>query len=156
DAIALADTETLQDIGEPAHLAVQVVKGQRATVAWLTFPDDCRLVAAPRAEVTIQAVVRQVGGAADEPLGEWGLPFEDRAPGCEPLQLRGNVRPKGFRLLVGEPREPLVLSRCQVRALTEIHRRLKDALFLQHGLDIGLRHVPPRFFVSTRGAPGLA
>ena len=50
DAIALLHAERLQDVRELAHLAVQVAVGQRPAVARLPFPDDRRLVAAPRCQ----------------------------------------------------------------------------------------------------------
>jgi len=67
DAVAGADAERLQRVGEPIDLRRQLRIGQRATRAVVALPDDRGLGAAPGIEVAIEAVVGEVQPAADEP-----------------------------------------------------------------------------------------
>ena len=70
-AIAFADAELLQHVGELADLAVQIPIRQRAPIAWLTFPDERRLVAPPRPKVSIETVGADIQRAVGKPLGIW-------------------------------------------------------------------------------------
>ena len=68
DAVALLDAAALEHVGELADLLVELAVGELCVLAGLVaFPDDRDLVAA-RLQVPVQAVVGDVGLAADEPL----------------------------------------------------------------------------------------
>ncbi len=69
DPIALAQTEALEPVGEPAHLGGEVGVGDGASVAGLTHPVVGNLVAM-LGEMPIEAVVRQVELPVLEPLEE--------------------------------------------------------------------------------------
>jgi hypothetical protein len=68
DPVAGDDAEMTHDVGAAAHLTQQIAVGERALVARLTLPDDRRLVAPPRKNLAIDAVVGEVRLAADEPF----------------------------------------------------------------------------------------
>ena len=74
------DAQPLEDVGELADLAVQILIAQHAAVARLAFPDDGGLVLARPVEVAIEAVVAGVELAADEPLGVRLVPDEHLVP----------------------------------------------------------------------------
>src|SRR5271154_4865417 len=42
-----------------------------------------------RGEMTVEAVVRDIGLSAHEPFGERGFPFKDLRPSLEPVDVRG-------------------------------------------------------------------
>src|SRR3954447_9459985 len=66
-----------------------------AVVGGLAFPDDSGLVRGRGVQVFVQAVVTDVGLAADEPFGERNFPLEDLLPWLEPDQfLFGLLRPE--------------------------------------------------------------
>src|SRR5205085_10609067 len=94
---ALLNPGALEDVCEARDLAVQLRVGQRALLARLALPDDRGLVAPPRREVSVEAVIRDVDASADEPLGVRRLPTQNRAPLPEPVKLRlGHAAPEGF------------------------------------------------------------
>jgi hypothetical protein len=74
------DTETLQHVGEPLHLVEHVGVGEGAGVARLALPVDRDLVAAAGLDVAVEAVVRHVERASDEPLRERQFPLADGLP----------------------------------------------------------------------------
>ncbi len=74
DAIAPLDPVLLEGRGEAIDLAVEVPVGQGAGVAGLPLPDEGGLGAAGGIDVPVQAVVRDIELAADEPLGVGRLP----------------------------------------------------------------------------------
>ncbi len=78
DTIALGHPEALQRVGEGGDLGEQVGVGDRAGIAWFAFPMERNLVAAAGFDVAIQAVVRHIERAFDEPLGVGQLPIENR------------------------------------------------------------------------------
>ena len=82
------------------HLGEQVGVGDGAGVARLALPVERDLVAAAGLDVAVEAVVRDVELAADEPLGEGQVPLEDRVPVRRPS--RAARRPGGPRT----PRSP--------------------------------------------------
>ena len=43
-AVAMSDTQALEDVGELLHLDVKLTEGQRLGVTWLAFPNDGPLV----------------------------------------------------------------------------------------------------------------
>ena len=59
-AIALTNAERLERIRRLLHLAVEVVVGERATIARLTDPVNGDLLAEPSGDMAIDAVLRNV------------------------------------------------------------------------------------------------
>ena len=108
DAVALADAELLQRVGEPAHVVEQLRVGDGAGVARLTLPVVRDLVAVPGLDVAVEAVVRGVELPADEPLREREVPVEDRVPLLVPVEEV--ARPAGPRS-PGSRRSPRRRSR---------------------------------------------
>ena len=60
-------------------------------------------------QVQIEAVVADVGFAADEPLGEGLVPLEHLGIGLEPMQFLGEFGPEGDGVLLGFVPQRLVL-----------------------------------------------
>jgi hypothetical protein len=90
--------QLLQGVGELTDLPVQLPVRVHASVARLALPDESGLVGSPPIQVTIEAVVRDVELAADEPAGERRLPLEYRVPLPEPVELLGPGRPEGLAI----------------------------------------------------------
>jgi hypothetical protein len=80
DAITFLDAVALEDVGKFAHLAMQLLVGERAFFPGLALPDNCGLVLATVFEVTIHAIGRGIQLPADEPLREWDFPVEHLRP----------------------------------------------------------------------------
>ncbi len=86
--VAFGDAELLEHIGEARDFAVEAGIGELARVALFAFPDERGLVAGGGFEIAVQAVVDDVGLAADEPLEEGLLALvEHGVPGLVPFQL---------------------------------------------------------------------
>ena len=84
DPIALRDAETLERVGRAADFIGEHLVGQDARITGLAFPDERDLVAAPISQVAIEAVVRRVDFAADEPFGKGIIPFQHFLVRLEP------------------------------------------------------------------------
>src|SRR5437773_6783774 len=82
--IALFNSSALQHICEPADLRMELLKGERALIAWLTFPDEGSFVASPRCQMPVQTVVRDVELATHEPLRVRRRPLQNRVPLLKP------------------------------------------------------------------------
>ena len=104
DPVALADAQALEHVGEALDLVEQFGVGDRARVARLALPMERDLVAAAGGDVAVEAVLRHVQLAADEPFRERQLPVEDRVPRLRPLhQIGGLARPEAL-VVAGQPR----------------------------------------------------
>ena len=57
DPVPLLHAVTLEDIGKPADLPVELAVGQDTLLAGFTFPDDCGLVRAWTVEMAVEAVL---------------------------------------------------------------------------------------------------
>src|SRR5215208_8084992 len=68
-------------------------------VGFVAYPDEGGLVGPGVLHVDIETIVGSVGLAADEPLGEGGIPVENPIPLLEPVQLLGPALPKAFVIL---------------------------------------------------------
>ena len=101
DPVALLHAERPQHVGDAARLLEQVAVGDRPRVAGLALPVERDLVAVARLDVAVEAVVRDVELAADEPLGEREIPLEDRVP----LAATSRARAPGW------PRSPASRAR---------------------------------------------
>jgi hypothetical protein len=78
---------------------VEHLIAERANFARLAFPEDRDLVFARRGEMTIQAVIGDVGLSADEPFGEWQIPLQNLRPLLKPMKIRSDSSPKPFRVI---------------------------------------------------------
>src|SRR5215203_5207087 len=101
DAVALADSERLQDVRKLADLAIEIEIGQRAAIAGLTFPDERRLVTARGTDVAIEAVGGGVELAVDKPLRIRCVPVEHPGPRLDPLEFFRELLPERFRIFRG-------------------------------------------------------
>src|SRR5262249_37568114 len=120
--------------------------------------DQRRLVAAPGVlalEVSVEAVVRDVQLAADEPARVGRLPLEDLLPRREPGDVLARHtrpealrRPRGFAPVRGD------LATAPVRLLREGGVGLEAALLLQERRDVGHGSVLAGALRSRRGGPG--
>src|SRR5580704_1824288 len=109
-AIALLHPEALQRVGRARNLARQHLISEHARVTRLALPDERRLVAPGGGQMTVEAVVRGVELAIEEPLGEGELPLQDLVERLEPTELLRTLGPKCFGVLLGTPVERLVLG----------------------------------------------
>ena len=98
DRGALPHAELLQRVRERDHLAQQVGVGQsRAVAVGLALPVEGDLVAAPRLDVAVDAVVRDVQLAAEVPLRVRQLPL---------VELRERLEPRRRARAPRAPRTP--------------------------------------------------
>ena len=102
------------------------------------------LLAVAECEMRVEAVVRGVGFAADEPMGEWFLPIEDFGEGLEPVQLSGEMAPEFFEIGGGFVPELFVVGEGFYLGFGgELGRGGKEAGFLHDGIELAslsLRH----------------
>src|SRR6185369_526605 len=87
DAIATLNVCMLQYVCKLADFRVQLLISKRARFAGFAFPDECRFVASPGGEMTVETVVRDIDLAADEPLCMRRIPLQHGVPLFEPVQL---------------------------------------------------------------------
>ena len=143
--IAFADAHGLQGVGGFAHLGMELAISETAHVSGLPFPDQRGLLSLGPLEMSIEAVVRQVGGAPFKPAGERRFrPIENRVERLEPMQLTTGCLPpepigiRGRRLRHGA----VSLQTADACCSCHLRRRLKHPLLLQDTFDrrIGLGH----------------
>ena len=102
--VALLDAHAAQHVGELADFAVEGVVREGAHLAVLALPDQRQLVAPPGLDVAVEAVVDDVGLAADEPLDRTAC--SNRPAPCPtsgtrriarlaPPRIRPGLRPPG-------------------------------------------------------------
>src|SRR6202035_1291495 len=105
----------------------------RARVALLPLEVIGDLLAPASLDMTVQAVVRDVHLAADEPLGERDLPLEHRVirlvPGDVLLRLLG---PQALGVSCGRFEEALIL---RPRLGEELRARRERASLVEQGVD---------------------
>ncbi len=139
-AIALPDVIALQDVGEAADLAVQLRVGDRARLARLAFPDDRRLVLGRSAQMPVEAVLRDVELAADEPFRERRLPLERLLGLLPPVEILGQVAPEFLGLLDRFfPHRSVLLHAADARPFDEALGRFEDAVLDEVRLDVHRR-----------------
>ena len=139
DAIALADVVSLQNVGEPADLAVQLLIGKGALLTGFTFPDDGRFVPAMRAQMSIKTVFGEIEFTADKPFRERRLPLEHAPPPFAPKKLARFPRPEFVRPLDRFAIHPPVLFETfDPRFFCKLLRWFEDALLFQERLDVGV------------------
>jgi len=117
DDIALLDSELLESVGEAAGLLLEVAVGEasdlglgvRPVAEGLALPEDGEVVAVAVLDLAVDAVVAEVGLAADEPLGVGRVPVEDLGPRLEPSEFLGDAAPEAVGIFDGAPVECAVL-----------------------------------------------
>src|SRR6266699_5338610 len=98
NAITFTHSQLLEDVGEFRALAVKIPIRERSPVAWLSLPDQRRLVSPWSANVTVYAVGRDVELSASEPLHVGRAPLEASIPRPDPFKLARLIGPE--RLVV--------------------------------------------------------
>ena len=101
-------------VRDAARLVEQVAVGDRTRVAGLALPVERDLVAVARLHVAVEAVVRDVELAADEPLGEREIPLEDRVPLAATSRARAPGWPRSPASRARRRRRPW--RRCRARS----------------------------------------
>src|SRR5687767_9744674 len=96
DAIASLNISAFKNVGELADFGVQLLISEGACFTGFTFPDERGFVASPGWQMTIEAVVRDVDLAADEPLGMRWIPLQYCVPLFEPVKLFCHARPEAL------------------------------------------------------------
>src|SRR6267143_6182229 len=84
DSISLREPKFLERIRATIDLSVELAIGDDPFLVVFADPDDRHLIPAPGFDVTVQTVMGNVAGGADEPLGPGIIPFQDLSPGGEP------------------------------------------------------------------------
>ena len=91
---------------------MQILVGQNASIARLAFPDDCRFVLPPRAQMPVNTIVTGVNFATDKPFGLGHFTLQDVIPLLEPMQIAGQLTPKAGWIVFRLRPHLLVLSFC--------------------------------------------
>ena len=134
DPVALLEPKLLERIRTTIDLAVQFAIGDDPFLVVLTDPDDGDFILAPGFDVTVQTVIGNVAGGADEPLGPGIIPLQNLGPGREPLKFLGDVAPEAFRVgnrfLVG------ALIVLNIGSGFGLSSRLIHTAFLEEGIDV--------------------
>src|ERR1700687_5130936 len=116
---------------------MQLLVGESANLAGFALPDDRGFILAPGFDMAIQAVIREVDLAPDEPFRPRAIPFENLVPLLEPVKFAGNPRPEFVGVVDGFLVEMLVfVQRLDVGLFAELGRRLELALLIQNGIDV--------------------
>ncbi len=138
DAVARLDSLRFQRVGKTAGLGEEVGIGEVAGVARLPDPVDRDLVALSGSDVPVEAILRGVDPAADEPFRERSPgPVEDLIPGFLPGKGRGPLAPPAFGVLEGAAVQGLVfLHGTDVGLGGERGGRGEDPVFLLERFDV--------------------
>ncbi len=95
----VADTNVLrfQSVGELADFGFKFRISQRSGVAGFAFPNDRQFVSFAGFDLSVQAVVRNIGFPIDEPLYVCGSALDDFAKRLKPMKLiLGDLTPEFF------------------------------------------------------------
>ena len=151
--IARAQPEALEHIGELGDLGQQVGVGDGEGVARLTLPAEGDLVALSCFNMAVEAVVRHVEGAADEPPGKGQIPLQDGVEVGVPVQqLAGLSGPERLEIGLGLVVERAVVGQC---GGGEIGGRGEGALLDVIVLDGGVGHSRSFPMLSRNSAASL-
>ena len=92
-------------------------------------------------QMAVEAVVRDVGRAAAEPLRERRVPLEHALGRREPVQRARLLRPEALRVVdAAAVQRQIVFLRLDVRGRSERRRRREHAILLRHAFDRRLSH----------------
>ena len=99
--VAAGDAQAFQPVGDAADLGQRLGIGEAALFAVFRDEGHGLGIAAPRLDMAIQAVDRDVGAPAGEPLMVRHLEAADLVPGLRPGQALCPLRPIGQRVGIG-------------------------------------------------------
>ena len=139
--VTLADAHGLEAIGGFAHLGMQFLVSEPAHIPRFSFPDQRCLLRRWPIEMTVQAVVGEVRGAALKPARERRIrPIEHGVEGLEPMQFStGGLTPERIRIVFGGiGHGPVGLEAADARFGGGVCWRLEHPLLLQHAFDGGV------------------
>src|SRR5215510_13920653 len=88
---------------------MKLLIGQGASITRFAFPDNGGFVLAPGSQMPIETVVRNIGLAADKPLGKRLFPFENLIPFFEPVKFAGNLGPESIGIFNGTLIDAIVI-----------------------------------------------
>jgi hypothetical protein len=130
DAVALFDVAIAQDVGEAAHLVVQLPIGDLLVfLGIVAFPDDRHLVAA-LGEMPVDAVVGDVGDAVLEPFDRDVVRIVravlDLRRRLVPVEALGLLGPEAVRILDRTVVHLLVLRLVGMGARRPLRRHVVD------------------------------
>lgn len=108
-AVATFYAEAFEYICEALDLLMKFAIGKFSDLAGFAFPEESDFVFACAEGVAVDAVVREVEFASDEPFGVSGFAFGDCGPGGKPVELGGGFGPELVRLLDAAAIEDFVL-----------------------------------------------
>ncbi len=105
---------------------------QRPLLARFAFPNKRRFVLSPATEMAVEAVVRNVDLAADEPFCERLIPFKNGVPFAGPVQFFGPLCPESLGVGGSFFVESLIFFKVlNMRIGGELRRRRENARFAQ-------------------------
>ncbi len=137
DAVAVLHAEALERVGASTDFVGEHLIGQHARVAGLALPNQRGLVAARRIEMAVEAVVRRVDRATDEPLRVREIPFESFAERLEPMQVARAFGPERVGVLFGAlAQRPVLVEIFDPRLSAELGGRRELAGFSQCRIDM--------------------
>ena len=152
DPVPPLHPEGSQGVGDPPDLGEHLAVGEGSRGFALGFGMEGNLVAEPARDVPLEAVVRKVELAADEPVVARQFDVGDLAPLLEPLELARRRRPKrvGIRRPARVPRV-VVLHR---RRTAHARARLDANVVLCQRFDrlFVIRHRPRTYRHRARTA----
>ena len=116
-----------------ADFRVKLLVSVSARFSRFAFPNQRRLVATPRREMTVKTVVRDVDLAAAKPLRVRRIPLEHGVPLFKPMKLLGHPRPESFRIRMGFGAQSYEFRlRLDVRLRGKLRWWREDPFFLKH------------------------
>ena len=105
-------------------------------VARFALPYKGGFVLSPGREMPVQAIVGNIYLAAHEPFCERLIPFEDRVPLSEPIELLGLFRPKRCRVRCSPLVKLFVFFKTfYMGPCRKVGRRREQAVLVQYGFD---------------------
>ena len=134
--VASADAVITEDVGDPAHLVLELTVGDVLIFARFVFDPDDGVLIAPFMEVSVDAVVAGVEATTEVPaeVHIFIVVVEDGFPGVEPGEPLCLLRPETLGFIEGQAVEAFVL----------LHRpdvgSLGDIGFWRYDFDRIVRH----------------
>ena len=140
DAVTFLHLVALQHVRKAAHIAVELLVGDRALFAGFAFPDDGGLRFACAIEMTVEAVFAHVELATDEPLRVRAFPVEHLLEGLAPGEFLRFAAEELVRALDRLVIHLLVLRhRADAGLFGKLRTRLEHTIFDEEALRRGGR-----------------
>ena len=140
DEIAFANSHGLERVGSTAHLGMQLLVGEGAHISGFALPDQGCFGGLGAIQMTVKAVVREVGGSALKPACKRRIiPVENSVKWFKPMQFTTRcVSPECIWIRFGCFSESVVrLHPRNSRISGEVRWWIKNTLFLKHTLNGG-------------------